>query len=623
MSDSDNFSRRISLRTKELLSSNTGFSALLIFLTLLLLGFVFGMRFQPQPFIIQDASSLDPDLISTIDQSASSQQNMNERIVTNSEFTSSPNQRLDPVYVQKEKFEDYLSLNEEGRKIERQHANELSDLVVTQQKGDISNPKSDEIVETLNNQFEQREQIIEQEDLVLEELISRTEKGVLPATITNGHTQALVEEKSLEASLAEYERSLNSDEELSEEAKNKIRDALSVTTEKFNEERQGRRDRLTEAKALLSNDEMSISEQENLRSLIEDEDMEYANALRRQQMELDQMVDEGITNENIIKDSSNDYQMQKYQSEMLAEDINELLDALESEEGMLVKPDRTIEELLSEQSDQSPIQDQIDDSKLFLIDSLDDIDEEKKEELIARGKKEQSSRSNLKEKKQLFLKSLALNERSGDSLETDAPPSLVDQIKNVEEGLDIANQKIDLILRILSENNSSEILKKDLIRNPNQDSQERINQDEVSFTDSNKKDEQNSLMNEPLFTLDQVTDENQDLLEEQIESEKNEFNNFSGVDGLSESLKMKVRSFLSRATYSPKPQYPRDAEKTGLEGDCLVSFRINPNGMTENTTANCTNDVFVSPTEMALQKWEFEPDEYINPMIYVVYNLKG
>jgi hypothetical protein len=581
------------------------------------------MRFQPQPFIIQDASSLDPDLISTIDQSASSQQNMNERIVTNSEFTSSPNQRLDPVYVQKEKFEDYLSLNEEGRKIERQHANELSDLVVTQQKGDISNSKSDEIVETLNNQFEQREQIIEQEDLVLEELISRTEKGVLPATITNGHTQALVEEKSLEASLAEYERSLNSDEELSEEAKNKIRDALSVTTEKFNEERQGRRDRLTEAKALLSNDEMSISEQENLRSLIEDEDMEYANALRRQQMELDQMVDEGITNENIIKDSSNDYQMQKYQSEMLAEDINELLDALESEEGMLVKPDRTIEELLSEQSDQSPIQDQIDDSKLFLIDSLDDIDEEKKEELIARGKKEQSSRSNLKEKKQLFLKSLALNERSGDSLETDAPPSLVDQIKNVEEGLDIANQKIDLILRILSENNSSEILKKDLIRNPNQDSQERINQDEVSFTDSNKKDEQNSLMNEPLFTLDQVTDENQDLLEEQIESEKNEFNNFSGVDGLSESLKMKVRSFLSRATYSPKPQYPRDAEKTGLEGDCLVSFRINPNGMTENTTANCTNDVFVSPTEMALQKWEFEPDEYINPMIYVVYNLKG
>ena len=130
MSDSDNFSRRISLRTKELLSSNTGFSALLIFLTLLLLGFVFGMRFQPQPFIIQDASSLDPDLISTIDQSASSQQNMNERIVTDSEFTSSPNQRSEPVYVQKEKFEDYLSLNEEGRKIERQHANELSDLVV-------------------------------------------------------------------------------------------------------------------------------------------------------------------------------------------------------------------------------------------------------------------------------------------------------------------------------------------------------------------------------------------------------------------------------------------------------------------------------------------------------------
>ena len=635
MIDSDNLSRRLSLRAKHLVSSNTGLSALLIFLTLLLLGFVFGMRFQPQPYIIQEVSSMNPDLISTISknnneipsysskQSGLSQNNMRADIGANSETTFLPNQSKNQVFIKKENFDNYLSLNEASSQIERKHANEINNLIESQRMDSNPNLTNNEIVEVLNNQFEQREEIIEREEMVLEELISKTENGILPETITNGHTQALVEEKSLEASLAEYERSLSSDGELSEEAKNKIRDALVVTAENFNEERQGRRDRLVEARALLSNDDMSVSEQERLRSLIEDEDMEYANALRRQQMELDQMVDEGITDENIIKDSSKDYQFQKYQSERLAEDIDDLLDALESEEGMLVKPDRTVEELLSQQSDQASTEGQIDDSKLFLIDSLDDIDETEKENLIARSYEEQSSRSTLKDKKQSLIKQLSLNERSRTSVDAASTSSLADQITNVEEDLNIANKKIDLILDILS-GSSPQILKKDLSGNLDQDANEKINKDDMSFTNiKNQEPGESPEMNQALFTLDQVNDENKDLLEEQIESEQKEFNNFSGVDALSDSLKMKVRSFLSRATYSEKPQYPRDAEKKGIEGDCLVSFRIKSNGMTENTNANCTNEIFVKPTENALQKWEFEPDEYINPMIFVVYNLEG
>ena len=318
MIDSDNLSRRLSLRAKDLVSSNTGFSALLIFLTLLLLGFVFGMRFQPQPYIIQEASSLNPDLISTMSknnneissysskQSGLSQNITRGNIGTNSETTFLPNQPKDQVFIKKEDFDNYLSSNEASSQIERKHANELDNLAESQRKDSNQNLTNNEIVKVLDNQFEQRQEIIEREEMVLEELISKTENGILPETITNGHTQALVEEKSLEASLAEYERSLSSDEELSQEAKSKIRDALVVTAENFNEEREGRRDRLVEARALLSNDDMSVSEQESLRSLIEDEDMEYAKALRQQKMELDQMVDEGLTGGNIIKDSSKD-----------------------------------------------------------------------------------------------------------------------------------------------------------------------------------------------------------------------------------------------------------------------------------------------------------------------------
>ena len=45
--------------------------------------------------------------------------------------------------------------------------------------------------------------------------------------------------------------------------------------------------------------------------------------------------------------------------------------------------------------------------------------------------------------------------------------------------------------------------------------------------------------------------------------------------------------------------------------------------MTEDANANCTNDIFVSPTESTLEKYEFEPDEYINPIVEVVYDIKN
>ena len=105
----------------------------------------------------------------------------------------------------------------------------------------------------------------------------------------------------------------------------------------------------------LSNDNLNTSEQEKLKALIEQEDLEYSTALRQQQMELDKMVDEEVIDQYVINDSSNDYQLARYQSEMLAKDIDGLQNELEEENGILVKPDSRIEELLSKESDRPSV----------------------------------------------------------------------------------------------------------------------------------------------------------------------------------------------------------------------------------------------------------------------------
>ena len=95
--------------------------------------------------------------------------------------------------------------------------------------------------------------------ILIDDILDQTENGNLPESITNGHTQALIEEKSLEESMEEYEESLDSDTTLSEDEKNKILSALSFTAENFNEEREDRRDRLRDASNQLSNDDLNPS----------------------------------------------------------------------------------------------------------------------------------------------------------------------------------------------------------------------------------------------------------------------------------------------------------------------------------------------------------------------------
>ena len=119
----------------------------------------------------------------------------------------------------------------------------LNELIESQKNTNDQTIPDEEVYEIISEQIEKREEMIIQEEELVDDLLSVTESGILPESITNGHTQALVQEKSLEKSIEEYEKSLESDENLSEEAKIQIRNALSETRSNFNEEREKRRER--------------------------------------------------------------------------------------------------------------------------------------------------------------------------------------------------------------------------------------------------------------------------------------------------------------------------------------------------------------------------------------------
>ena len=622
MSDSDNLSKRLIIRGKDLTKSYTGLSALLIFLTLLMLGIVFGLRFEPQPtYIIQETTSVDPDT-----QSASNQ-NINQ---SESQSDASPTQNENREFGQTNVFGDYMDTVDENIEITKSHVKQLKGI---KEQQEIQQPQSDapiisdsQVIELLDKQIDKREEIILQEEELVDDILEQTENGNLPESITNGHTQALIEEKSLEESMEEYEESLDSDTTLSENEKNKILNALLLTAENFNEEREDRRDRFRDAKNQLSNDDLSISAREELKALMESEDLEYSQELREQQMELDKMIGEEVTDQDVSSDSSNTYMLHKYQAEELAKDIESLQDELEEEQGVYFKPDSMVEDLLSRNSNLSSVEEEIDDSIYEIIDGLsDETSDEEKERLVAKNNKEKSKRRNLNNKKQKLVDRLSYSDNFVKEPMATSPENLVDKIDNVEQGLDLANQKIDLILDILSTDTLSEVSKRrGLQTQSNQDRQKSKNQDEdINFEDTQSNEpEKSEIINQPLFTRDQVNSENKERLDKQLEYERREFEDFTGVDALSGALKKKTKWFLSRATYRPDPTYPIEAEERSLEGDCLVSFQINPNGTTEDANANCTNDIFITPTERTLKKWEFIPNEYINPMLDVRYVLE-
>ena len=638
MSDSGNLSKRLVIRGKDLTKSGTGLSALLIFLTLLMLGIVFGLRFEPQPpSIIQEATFVGADIqpssiqnLTGATSDPSTQSEMSQEDTLSEQMSQEDKEYAAALRQQQMEldkmvdgtFDNYINQSVKNSELQESHASELNQLIESQEQENMSEYAKNEVYDFLNNQIEEREEIIFQEEVLVDDLLAKMENGKLPESITNGHTQALVQEKSLEKSIEEYEQSLTSDADLSEEAKNKIRNALSQTTSKFNEKRENRRDRLIKAKDQLSNDNLNTSEQEKLKALIEKEDMEYSTALRQQQMELDKMVDEEVIDQYVINDSSHDYQLARYQSEMLAKDIDGLQNELEEENGILVKPDSRIEELLSKESDRPSVEEEIDDSSIFLINRLsEETSEEEKEKLIAKNNKEKSQRRNLNNKKQVLLDQLSSSDNFDNEPTITSATNLVDKIDNLEQGLDLANQKIDLVLNILSSNGPSEVSKMGITTQSSQDRRKSNDQDdEINFEDTQSNEpEKSEIINQPLFTFDQVNSENKERLDKQLEYERREFNAFTGVDTLSEALKKKSKWFLSRATYRPDPTYPIEAEERSIEGECLVSFQINPNGTTEDTNANCTNDIFVTPTERTLKKWEFIPNEYINPMLDVKY----
>ena len=187
--------------------------------------------------------------------------------------------------------------------------------------------------------------------------------------------------------------------------------------------------------------------------------------------------------------------------------------------------------MLSRQSDRSSVEGEIDELNLELIEELpDDIGEDEKQALIDKNTSEKSQRSNLNNKKEILLGRLSSpkNIRSNQSSSSD--------LMNLERGLDLANQKIDLILYLLTTDNSLE-------RSPDNNINQRQENTEIDELESIKEDvieeskdldliptdieEEEEISEEQLFTYDQVNIDNQESLDEQIRLEQNEFENFT------------------------------------------------------------------------------------------------
>lgn len=59
---------------------------------------------------------------------------------------------------------------------------------------------------------------------------------------------------------------------------------------------------------------------------------------------------------------------------------------------------------------------------------------------------------------------------------------------------------------------------------------------------------------------------------------------------------------------APPPRYPSSALSRRLQGNCVVEFRVNEAGETENADAvQCTNKVFASASERAVKKYKYKP----------------
>ena len=593
MSDSDNLSKRLIIRGKDLTKSVTGLSALLIFLTLLTLGIVFQLRLEPPIYNIQEATFVDADV----------------------QPSSIPDPSTQPE-IPLGAFDTIINEIDKNSEAEKAHALELDQLSKSKEQENDSSMINNESYNVINDQMEEREVMIAQEEALVDDLLEKIENGKLPESITNGHTQALIQETSLEKSIEEYEQSLISDEDLSEEAKNQIRNALLKTTSEFNEERENRRDSLKDAKTQFSNEDLSTTAQEDLVTRMEKEAKEYAEELKQHELELQAMLDEEVTDENAIKDFSNEYQQEKDKSKILAKAIDELHDELEKEEGILIKPDSTIEKLIAKDSDRSSIEEEINDSTINMINELsEDISKEEKERLIAKNNKEKSQRRNLNNKKQILLDQISSSDKFDKEPMVSSAGNLVDKIDNVGQGLDLANQKIDLILDILSTNNPSEVAK---------DLNSQLNQDRRKNNDQEDETEESEIIDQFIFnTFDQINSENKDLLEKQIEFEKEEFDNFSGAETLSEAFKKKDEFFRGRLTYRPDPIYPLRAREEGISGSCVASYLINSDGQTEDISVNCTDEVFKSNTISAIKRFVFEPDDYISPKLIVYFRLKA
>ena len=102
--------------------------------------------------------------------------------------------------------------------------------------------------------------------------------------------------------------------------------------------------------------------------------------------------------------------------------------------------------------------------------------------------------------------------------------------------------------------------------------------------------------------------------------QQKEFENYRGGD-LSDTMRRRSIDLMLKAIHRPDPEYPKTAILNEIEGRCLVKMVINNSGETQSTDAKCSDKIFKKPSEEKLKEWRFQPDEYLQPVVEITYNL--
>jgi TonB family protein len=182
--------------------------------------------------------------------------------------------------------------------------------------------------------------------------------------------------------------------------------------------------------------------------------------------------------------------------------------------------------------------------------------------------------------------------------------TLVSEISTKEETIEITSITYSQILQEIESLELIVIEQKELIEQTNN----KLTIAETKIEELENIPTSDPSINEPFVA------ENKRLKEEIKKLEtiimENDFVGFPESPTLSPVTIRTINKLNENVIFKKEPSYPKNAQRKGIEGQCLVRFSINQQGYPTNVESNCTNKAFESNSKRAVEQFIFKPGDY-------------